>query len=147
DKPKGLQEVHRVLKPGSKLIFNTWDIVENIPAIHEGRKVIESFFANNPPDFYKVPFSMHDKNELESLMTFAEFKNAKATLVEKEGTSNAADLSLGMVEGNPIYLAIIEKDPSLIKPIEEKVEKVLAEKFGNNPLKSLLAAWVCEGEK
>ena len=148
DKLKGLQEAHRVLKPGGKLLFNTWDKVENIPAIHEGRKVIESFFENDQPDFYKVPFSMHDKNELENLMKAAGFKNANATLVKKEGISaSAADLAKGMVEGNPIFLAIVEKDPSLIEPIEKKVENILAEKFGNNPLKSSLAAWVCEGEK
>lgn len=148
DKLKGLQEAYRVLKPGGKLIFNTWDKIENIPAIHEGRKMIESFFEKDPPGFYAVPFSLHDKNELESLMKSAGFKNAKATLVKKDGiSSGAADLAKGMVDGNPIYLAIIEKDPSSVEPIRKKVEKVLAEKFGDKPLKSPLAAWVCEGEK
>jgi hypothetical protein len=52
-----------------------------------------------------------------------------------------------MVSGNPIYLAIVEKDPALIEPIEKKVERVLSEKFGNKPLKSPLAAWVCEAKK
>src|SRR5204863_6009351 len=121
---------------------------ENIPAIHEGRKIIESFFDDDRPDFYNTPFSMHDKNELENLMKAAGFKNGKVTLVKKEGISpSAADVTKGMVEGNPIYLAIIEKDSSLIVPIEKKVEKTLAEKFGSKPLKSPLAAWVCEGEK
>lgn len=154
DKLKGLQEAYRVLKPGGKLIFSTWDKVENIPAIHEGRKVIESFFENDTPGFYAVPFSMHDKNELEGLIKAAGFKNGKAILVKKEGISDAAGLAKGMVEGNPIYLAIIERDPSLIEPIRKKVEKVLAEKFvqrtpygGDKNLKSPLAAWVCEGEK
>jgi len=148
DKLKGLQEAYRVLRPGGKLLFNTWDKVENVPAIHEGRKIVESFFENDPPGFYKTPFSMFDKDELENLMKSAGFKNVSATLVKKEGVSSgAADLTKGIVEGNPIYLAIIEKDPSLIKPIEEKVEKVLAEKFGDKPLKSSLAAWVCEAEK
>ena len=147
DKLKGLQEAYRVLKPGGKLIFNTWDKVENVPAIHEGRKTIESFFENDTPGFYAIPFSMHDKNELESLMKAAGFKNAKASLGKKEGISSAPDLAKGMVDGNPIYLAIIEKDPSLVEPIRIKVEEVLAKKFGAKPLKSPLAAWVCEGEK
>jgi ubiquinone/menaquinone biosynthesis C-methylase UbiE len=148
DKLKGLQEAYRVLKPGGKLIFNTWDKLENVPAIHEARKVIESFFDDDPPDFYNTPFSMHDKNELENLMRVAGFKNGKAELVKKEGISpGAADVTKGLVSGNPIYLAIVEKDPSLIEPIEKKVENVLAKKFGKNPLKSPLAAWVCEGEK
>lgn len=148
DKLKGLQEAHRVLKPGGKIIFNTWDNVENNPAIHEGRKIIESYFGDDPPVFYNVPFSIHDENELQTIMKDAGFKNIKTSLVKKDGISDrAADLAIGMVEGNPIFLSITEKDPSLIEPIEKHVEKVLAEKFGDKPLKSKLQAWICEGEK
>ena len=148
DKLKGLQEAYRVLKPGGKLIFNTWDKVENNPAIHEGRKIIESYFGDTPPSFYNVPFSMYREEEFQSLLKNAGFKNIKISLVKKEGVSaSAADLAKGMVEVNPIYLAIVEKDPKLIGPIEKHVEKVLAEKFGNKPLKSPLAAWFCEAEK
>jgi len=148
DKLKGLQEAHRVLKSGGKLIFNTWDKIENNLAIHLGRKVIESYFGNNPPTFYNTPFSMFDEKELKNLMKDARFKNIKVELVKKEGTSpSAADVAKGMVNGNPIYLSICEKDPSLIEPIEKHVEKVLVEKFGNKSLKSLLSAWVCEAEK
>lgn len=147
DKLKGLQEAYRVLKPGGRLIFNTWDDVKNIPAIHEGRKIIESYFDDDPPIFYNIPFSMHNEKELTTLMNDAGFKNAKTTLVIKDGTSDAESLSIGMVEGNPILLAITEKDPKLVKPIEEHIRKMLAEKFGDNPLKSPLQAWVCEAVK
>jgi ubiquinone/menaquinone biosynthesis C-methylase UbiE len=154
DKLKGLQEAYRVLKPamagrpGGKLIFNTWDKVENNPAVHEGRQIIEGYFGDDPPVFYNIPFSMYDENELQSLMKDACFKNIKTTLVKKEAVAErAAGLAIGMVEGSPILLSITEKDPSLVEPIEKHVEKVLAEKFGNAPLKSKLQAWVCEGEK
>ena len=148
DKLKGLQEAYRVLKNNGKIIFNTWDNVENNPAIHEGRKVIESYFADDPPPFYNIPFSMHDENDLQKLMKDAGFKNIKISLVKKEGAAQTSEgLAIGMVEGNPIFLSINEKDPSLLVPIEKHVEKVLAEKFGDKPLKSKMQAWVCEGEK
>ena len=67
DREKGLEEAYRVLRPGGKLIFNTWDKVETVPAIYEGRKIIESYFENDPPLFYNVPFSMCDENELTKL--------------------------------------------------------------------------------
>ena len=145
DKEKGLKEAFRVLKPGGKLIFSTWDKVENNPAINEGRIIIEKFFAGNPPVFYNVPFSMYDEEELKTLTTGAGFKNVNASLVKKEGISpSAADLAIGIVEGNPVYLAICERDPAAVPVIEEQVKKVLAEKFGDKPLKSDLAAWVTE---
>ncbi|HYM93405.1 MAG TPA: hypothetical protein VET23_04650, partial [Chitinophagaceae bacterium] len=100
------------------------------------------------PSFYNIPFMMHDEDELQTLMKDAGFKNCKTSLVKKEGISeSAASLSKGMTEGNPIFLSIIEKDPALVEKIEKHVEKILAEKFGNKPLKSPLAVWICEGEK
>lgn len=147
EREKGLQEAYRVLRPGGKLIFNTWNRVETNEAIHEGRLIIESYFED-PPVFYNVPFSMFNEKGLIDLITERGFKNVKATLVKKEGVSpSAADLARGMVEGNPVYLAILERDPSLINVIKEHIRKVVAEKFGDKPLKSPLEAWVVEGIK
>jgi hypothetical protein len=91
---------------------------------------------------------MHDDRELTTITRRAAFKSITTTLVKKEGVSpSAADLAKGMVEGNPVYLAIIEKDPSLINTMKEHIQKVIAEKFGDNPVKSPLQAWVVEGVK
>jgi ubiquinone/menaquinone biosynthesis C-methylase UbiE len=148
DKEKGLKEAYRVLKPGGKLIFSTWDKSENNPAIHEGRKIIESYFEGNPPVFYHVPFSMYDEKELRNLTLNTGFRDVRVSLVKKGGVSpSAADLSIGIVEGNPVYLSICERDPSKVAPIKEHVHRVIAEKFGDRPLKSDLAAWVTEAIK
>lgn len=148
DKEKGLKEAFRVLKPGAKLVFNTWDKIETNPPIHTGSSIIESYFGDDPPVFYKIPFSMNDEKQLLSLVSGAGFKKIKISLVEKEGISpSASDLATGMVEGNPVYLSICERDPSLIEPIKEHVKKELAKKYGERPLKSRLQAWVCEAEK
>lgn len=148
DKEKGLKEVYRVLKNGGKLIYNTWNKVETNEAIHEGRLIIESYFRDNPPIFYNVPFSMYDDRDLTSITRRAGFKNITTTLVKKEGFSpSAMDLAKGMVEGNPVYLAILERDPSLINTLKEHIQKALSEKFGAKQIKSPLQAWVVEGFK
>jgi ubiquinone/menaquinone biosynthesis C-methylase UbiE len=148
DKEKGLQEAYRVLKTGGKLIYSTWNKVETNEAIHDGRVIIESYFGDNPPIFYNVPFSMYDDRELTTLSRRAGFKNITTTLVKKEGVSSSAtDLAKGMVEGNPVYLAILERDPSLINTMKEQIIKVISKKFGDNPVKSPLQAWVVEATK
>lgn len=147
DKEKGLQEAFRVLKPGGTLIFSTWNKVETVPAIHEGRQIVESFFGEDPPIFYNVPFSMFDGSELKNLTEKAGFKNVSAELVRKEGVSpSASDLTNGIVEGNPIYLSIIDRIPSLLPKIKEDVKNKLIEKFGE-PVKSPMEAWVVQANK
>ncbi len=147
DRQKGLHEAYRVLKQGGKLIFNTWDRTENVPGVYEGRNVIESYFEDNPPKFYSIPFSMYDEKELRELPAKAGFENVKVSLVKKEGySSSTADLSVGIVEGNPIYLAIIEKDPALVSKIRDHVKKVLVEKYGDS-ITVPLQAWVVEASK
>ena len=148
DKEKGLKEAYRVLRPGGKLIFNTWNKVETNEAIHTGRTIIESYFGDDPPIFYGVPFSMYDEKELKRLTSGAGFKNVTTELVKKEGVgSSASDLAKGIVEGNPVYLAITERIPAMLNPIKVEVQKTLAEKFGDNPIKSPLQAWVVEAIK
>ena len=148
DKEEALKEAYRVLKTGGKLIYNTWNKAETNEAIHEGRLVIESYFGQNPPIFYNVPFSMHDDRELTTITRRAAFKSITTTLVKKEGVSpSAADLAKGIVDGNPIYLTIVERDPSLINTIKEHIQKVLTAKFGANTIKSPMQAWVVEGFK
>ena len=148
DKEKGLKEAYRVLRHGGKLIFSTWNKVETVKAIHEGRMVIESYFGENPPIFYSVPFSMYDDRELTTIARRAGFKNITTTLVKKEGFSpSASDLAKGIVEGNPVYMAIVERDASLVNTIKDHIQKVLSEKFGDKNLKSPLEAWVVEGVK
>ena len=148
DKEKGLKEAYRVLRTGGKLIFSTWNKVETVKAIHEGRLVIESYFGEDPPKFYSVPFSMYDDRELTTIARRAGFKSITTTLVKKEGFSpSASDLAKGIVEGNPVYTAILERDASLVNTIRDHVQKVLTEKFGDKDLKSPLEAWVVEGVK
>lgn len=148
DKAKALSEAYRVLKQGGQLLLNVWDKMEYNGAIYVGNQIINSYFGDNPPAFYKIPFSMHDEKELQSLINTAGFKDIQISLVKKEGISpSAADTATGMVEGNPVYLAICEKDSALVNVIRKAVQQALADRFGTAPLVSPLQAWVVTARK
>ena len=148
DREKVLSEVYRVLAPGGKFIFNTWDKIENNGAIYVGNQIICSYFPENPPTFYRIPFLLHQPDLLETNLLATGFKNIKVSAVEKEGVSPSAKAAaIGIVEGNPIYNHIMQRDPNLVEVIRKAVEQKIAEAYGNAPLKTPLRAWVFEAQK
>src|SRR5436190_14112443 len=48
DKQKGVNEAFRVLKPGGRFIFNTWDSMKNNTVYIIANDVTNSFFSDNP---------------------------------------------------------------------------------------------------
>src|ERR1700730_1723858 len=135
DKLRALTEARRVLKPGGKFIFNTWDKIENNGAIYLGNQIICSYFPENPPRFYKLPFSFYNPDEMETLLITAGFSNIKISLVKKEGyCPSAAEAAIGIVERNPVYGYIVERDPELVPVIRKAVEKKISQTHGNSPL-------------
>jgi ubiquinone/menaquinone biosynthesis C-methylase UbiE len=148
DRMKVLSEVHRVLVPGGKFIFNTWDKIENNGAIYVGNQIICSYFPEHPPTFYRIPFMLHQPDLVQTNLLAFGFKNIKFNPVEKEGVSpSAKDAVIGIVQGNPIFNHIVQKDPGLVDVISKAVEQKIAEAYGNAPLKTPLRAWVFEAQK
>jgi len=148
DRSKVLAEIYRILKPGGKFIFNTWDKIENNGAIYLGNQIICSYFPEHPPTNYRLPFTLHQPDLLETNLLATSFKNIKVGAVEKEGISpSAKDAAIGIVEGNPVYNLIVQKDPNLVEVISSAVEQKIAEAYGEHPLKTPLRAWVLEAQK
>ncbi|MEP7255305.1 MAG: methyltransferase domain-containing protein [Ferruginibacter sp.] len=148
DKAKAFSEAWRVLKKNGSLLFNTWDRIEhNLPA-YLSRQVVNAFFEGNPPVFYNTPFSMYNTEEIEGLLQNAGFKNITVEQVMKPGESpTARATAMGFIEGNPIYMEIIKKDPGSIPEIIQALTEKLAEKLGDDPLRCELSAFVSSAVK
>jgi ubiquinone/menaquinone biosynthesis C-methylase UbiE len=148
EKQKAFSEVRRVLRKGGMFLFNTWDKIEFNGPVDLADKIVTSYFEKDPPQFYKTPFSMHDSGEIEGLLKKAGFKNVRVDLVKKEAHSDSvADVTDGLIDGNPVYLEIQKKDPKLLDTIKVHLQKELVKKFGDSPLRCSLQAWVCSSVK
>jgi ubiquinone/menaquinone biosynthesis C-methylase UbiE len=148
DKQKSVNEVYRVLKPGGSYLFSTWDKIANQRTSILTRDVIISFFKDDPPTFFDIPFSMYDKAIMEELMKNAGFKDVSVKNVLLEGTSQSAgDAAKGFTMGNPVYFSICERDESMLPEITETIKKKFAAEFGDNQLRIPLSLWVTEGKK
>jgi len=148
DKPKAFSEAYRVLQTDGCLLFNTWDKIENNQLVNTANTIVTKFFDNDPPAFYKTPFSMYDEDILRKLMQDAGFRNIEITKVTKEGvTPTSENAVMGLINGNPINIEITDRDPAALEKISKEVESEIIKRFGSGPIVTELNAIVCKGIK
>ena len=146
DKQRAVNEAYRVLRPGGRFIFMTWDKID--PASKIVNDVINSYFKDDPPDFYAVPFSMYKPGELRQLLETGGFKNIIIENISKMGyASSPEDAAKALTEGTPAYLSICERDEKLLPEIQRSASLAIEKEFGAGSFKTLLKAWIAEGEK
>jgi SAM-dependent methyltransferase len=143
DRREAYAETGRVLKQGGTFIFNAWDNIENNLAAQLTQEVVTEFFPVDTPAFYQMPFSYHNETVIRQDLAFAGFHDVKIDLLKLTGfaeTSVAA--ATGLLEGTPIYTAIVERDGSLLPAMKELLAKRLSHQFGKTNLKVPLQARV-----
>jgi ubiquinone/menaquinone biosynthesis C-methylase UbiE len=142
DKSLALREFARVLKPGGVVLAATWDKRESVEIVELNHKLLMHRFAEDPPSFMDVPFSMYDPVELERLFSesFGDVKVEKITheipIVDFEAAAR------GLIQGSPLANQILERDPAA----PEELVKVLIERLKANPV-SRSIAWIVTGHK
>ena len=148
DKAHAFAEAHRVLKRGGQLLFNVWDSLEYNDFARTGREVVNGFFEDDPPTFYNVPFSSYEREPMRELLAGAGFTDIQVATVPKDATApSAAELAIGLVEGNPIITAIKERMPEKIPAIRTAVTRALVDRFGDAPVRAKMQAIVWSARK
>lgn len=148
DKQKAMNEAYRVLKAGGQIAFNTWDSLENNRICKIPDDVVTKVFENDPPPFYKIPFSMYDPAEMESLLKNAGFKNIKVENKKIEGYSDSPDNAVtAFTEGNPIYLQIMERDPAILPVFQKMLREELVKEFGEGRFTIPLSEFIATANK
>jgi len=143
DKVQAMREAHRVLKPGGEFLFNVWEAIERNDLPRVAHETISRFFEDNPPDFYQIPFSLHDRGAIESQLTEAGFKEIEFTLTPLDSTAaSARDLAQGLVHGNPIINAIRERNERMIPEIEAAVFEAVVANYGDAPVRARMQALI-----
>lgn len=142
DKDRAFREMRRVLGKGSLFAFSVWDRMEHNPYSIIVHETVTGFFPDNPPQFFKAPFSFADVDALRRLLTQHGFDQIEIQSVPKECSSKTArSLAIGMIEGAPILTEIQERGGSP-GPIVDAVTQALARMGGDAPFRSTMQAIV-----
>jgi ubiquinone/menaquinone biosynthesis C-methylase UbiE len=145
DKALAAREALRVLKPGGLFLFNVWDAMEHNKLGQLTHLTIASYFDKDPPTFYEVPFGYHDQNEIKRVLEAAGFREIKTEVVAKVASaSRAEDVATGFVHGNPVAVAIAERDPLLLPVITKALAQAITDRFGETDIRAPMRAIVVQ---
>ncbi|HEU4403432.1 MAG TPA: class I SAM-dependent methyltransferase [Candidatus Polarisedimenticolia bacterium] len=143
DKGLAVREARRVLAPGGAFVTSVWDSLDANRFARIAHETIASYFPSDPPTFYQVPFSLHDRQALLGLLAANGFPGARLEEVALEGESpSAADLARGLVEGNPVGAAVRERGGVPVETVIGAVARNVAKEFGDRPVRLPLKAVV-----
>ena len=139
DKANSFTEVHRVLRPGGHYVFNSWDSWDENPFAQLVHEVVAEVFPEDPPGFYKVPFSYHDAGEISETVKKAGFERVDIEHVPLTAQIPDAQLfATGLIFGNPLFDEInaLGGDPD---KVQAKVARAIEDELGSEmPLRALV---------
>ena len=148
EKDKSYREIHRVLTPGGRYLFNVWDGHRYNQFGRIAHEVAGGFFPADPPQFYKVPFSYHQIDAIKESLIGAGFVDINIAILrlEKE-IPDAALFARGLIYGNPIIDQIRTRGGVDPDRIVDAVAQRLRVEFGTDPGRMTLQAIIFSASK
>ena len=149
DKQKGFSESFRVLKPGGRFMFATWEKSANVPLLNLiFNEMIIPQFKEEETSRFQTPFSLYEPSELTSYLVKAGFINNKVfPITFNSGRSSLENVVNAFLLKHSLGRELANKFPEVIDPLAKQMQIRLVEQFGEHNDIFELKAFIGMGQK
>lgn len=144
DRVKGYAEARRVLKPGGRFIFNSWDHIGVNEFADEVTKAAAEVFADDPPRFLaRTPHGYHDVELIRSDLSAAGFDQiAIETITETSAAPSPRHPAIAYCQGTPLRNEIEARDAGSLEAVTDRAADAIAARFGPGPVAGIIQGHV-----
>lgn len=149
DKVAAYREVHRVLRPGGRFIFTTWDRIEENEITLAATNALAELFPGNPPRFMiRTPHGYYDCERIQQELRAAGFSRIETeTLQLRSCTPSARDAAIGICQGSPLRNEIEERNPSGLAEATEVASRMIEKRLGPGRIDAKMQAFIFTASK
>jgi SAM-dependent methyltransferase len=142
DKRAAFSEMNRVLRPGGRLLFATWDLVETSPMTAALVQGLAAVLPERTPSFVvRIPHGYADVKRIRADVQAGGFEEVTIDRVVLRGRGpSAASLAEGFALGSPLRFALQER--GALDDLAQRLAQEMTARLGNGPIEGDLAAFV-----
>ena len=127
DRRRALGEALRVLRPGGRCLFNTWNRIEDNPVTDRVAAAVANLFPGDPPDFFeRLPFGYHDISVIEADVRAAGFGTVAIETITCETLVIAEEAALGLCQGTPLRAELARRGADAVAAATHAAGEALA---------------------
>jgi SAM-dependent methyltransferase len=150
DKPTAFAEARRVLGPGSVLLFNVWDRIEENEFAQVVTAALEPVFPADPPRFLaRTPHGYHDRRAIERDLANGDFAGPVRfdTVAARSRAASPRIPALAYCQGTPLRNEIVARDAARLGEATDVAAEAIARRFGRGSVDGKIQAHIVMVER